>query len=76
MTAADLVLALDAEMKGVEFGEVTIRVQVRAGQAWRAEISRSRSLLLETDSQSVGEAEKPAPRCVVAARRPGECDRV
>jgi hypothetical protein len=52
MTAADIVLALNAEMRGVEFGEVTVKIQVRDGQARRAEISRTRSLMLETDANS------------------------
>jgi hypothetical protein len=45
---ADLLPLLEAEFEGLAFGEVVLRVQVRSGLPHRAEVSRSRSIILET----------------------------
>jgi hypothetical protein len=54
MTLADLLPLLEGELEGLAFGEVALRVQVRDGRPNRAEVSRSRSIMLPTDAICAG----------------------
>ena len=50
MNLVDLLPLLEGELEGLAFGEVVLRVQVRDGRPNRAEVSRSRSIMLPTDA--------------------------
>jgi hypothetical protein len=54
MNLANLLGLLEKEVSGLEFGEVVLRVQVRDGRLHRAEVSRSRSIMLETPTSCAG----------------------
>ena len=54
MTLADLLPLLETELEGLAFGEVVLRIQVRDGCLNRAEVSRSRSIMLATDAACAG----------------------
>lgn len=59
----ELISILEAELEGVgPFGEIVLRVHVRDGLLHRAEVSRSKSFILEakTDTQYVPAKEKPS----------------
>lgn len=45
---------LESELKGLSFGEVILRVQVRCGSIHRVEVSRIRSLMVETQEPCEG----------------------
>lgn len=59
MNLSVLLPVLEKELAGVAFGEVVIKVQVREGKPWRAEVSRSQSIMLETQADSAGASRKP-----------------
>jgi hypothetical protein len=69
-----LLARIEEELAGLEHGIVKVELHVRDGRLVRAVVGREASILLETESQSVGEAGNPAPRRVVTARGPKECD--
>jgi len=54
MNLSDLLPMLEGELEGLAFGEVVLRVQVRDGRPYRAEVSRSRSIMLPTETICAG----------------------
>jgi len=61
MNLSPILPVLEKELAGVSFGEVVIKVQIREGKPWRAEVSRSQSIMLETQEESGGASRKAFP---------------